>query len=132
MKNNNIPYKQSEIEQLDDNNNVLENINTNEKDNNNIIKEKKEIFNLSVPDKDKRLKSSKSCILGNRYNLGNIQNLTRNQSENFGNCFACYFGCAVSLSGYSPMNYSPYDGRRREENLAIPSDILYQVVKNNN
>ena len=132
LKNNNIPYKQSEIEQLDDNNNVLENINTNEKDNNNIIKEKKEIFNLSVPDKDKRLKSSKSCILGNRYNLGNIQNLTRNQSENFGNCFACYFGCAVSLSGYSPMNYSPYDGRRREENLAIPSDILYQVVKNNN
>ena len=33
-----------------------------------------------------------------------------------GTCFACDIGCSVSSSGYSPMNYSPYNNliRRRE------------------
>ena len=33
-----------------------------------------------------------------------------------GSCFACDVGCSVSRSGYSPMNYSPYNNniRRRE------------------
>ena len=121
--NNNISYKQPKIKcqyenKIDDINNK-ENIN-------NLIKGKKEIFNLALPERNNRLKNSKSCILDNRYNLGKINYLSRNQSANFGNCFACFFGCSVSLSGYSPMNFSPYDGRKREDNLAIPSEILYQ------
>ena len=33
-----------------------------------------------------------------------------------GSCFACDVGCSISRSGYSPMNYSPYNNliRRRE------------------
>ena len=33
-----------------------------------------------------------------------------------GQCFACDVGCSISRSGYSPMNYSPYNNliRRRE------------------
>ena len=37
-------------------------------------------------------------------------------NEYKGACFACDVGCSVSRSGYSPMNYSPYNNliRRRE------------------
>ena len=39
-----------------------------------------------------------------------------NSAEYKGNCFACDVGCSVSKSGYSPMNYVPYNNmiRRRE------------------
>ena len=39
-----------------------------------------------------------------------------NSAEYKGNCFACDVGCSVSRSGYSPMNYVPYNNliRRRE------------------
>ena len=121
--NNNISYKQPKIKCQ--NENKIDDIN-NKENINNLIKGKKEIFNLALPERNNRLKNSKSCILDNRYNLGKINYLSRNQSANFGNCFACFFGCSVSLSGYSPMNFSPYDGRKREDNLAIPSEILYQ------
>ena len=127
LVNNNIPYKQPRIKYQ--NENIIDEMN-NKENINNIIKGKKEIFNLALPERNNRLKNSKSCILDNRYNIGKINYLSRNQSANFGNCFACYFGCSVSLSGYSPMNFSPYDGRKREDNLAIPSEILYQIVKN--
>ena len=37
-------------------------------------------------------------------------------NEYKGACFACDVGCSVSRSGYSPMNYSPYNNliRRRD------------------
>ena len=40
-----------------------------------------------------------------------------NSARYKGNCFACEVGCSVSRSGYSPMNYVPYNNmiRRREE-----------------
>ena len=40
-----------------------------------------------------------------------------NIAEYKGNCFDCDVGCSVSRSGYSPMNYVPYNNliRRREE-----------------
>ena len=40
----------------------------------------------------------------------------KNSLEYKGNCFACDVGCSVSRSGYSPMNYVPYNNmiRRRE------------------
>ena len=130
LLNNNISYKHPKILNPEENTNIEDNLNTN--DDKNIIESKKKIFNLSEQDKNKRLKSSKSCILDNRYKMGNIQNLSRNQSANFGNCFACYFKCSVSLSGYSPMNFSPFDGRKREDNLGLPSEILYNIAVNNN
>ena len=42
-------------------------------------------------------------------------NFMRN-SDYKGACFACDVGCSISRSGYSPMNYSPYNNliRRRE------------------
>ena len=125
LQNNNLPYKKYNIN--------LQNKNINENDNldaineNNIIKEKDELFNLTAPNKDKTLKTCKSGFIeNNRYNLGNENQLTRNLSANLGSCFACYFGCSVSRSGYSPMNYSPYDGRKRHDSLGIPSYILYK------
>jgi hypothetical protein len=127
--NNNISYKQPKIKCQ--NENKIDDIN-NKENINNLIKGKKEIFNLALPERNNRLKNSKSCILDNRYNLGKINYLSRNQSANFGNCFACFFGCSVSLSGYSPMNFSPYDGRKRPESLGIPSYVLYQFGKNCN
>ena len=90
---------------------------------------KKEIFNLNEDDKNNGLKASKSCYLNNRHNIDNIRYLTMNQSANCGNCFACNLGCSVSKSGYSPMNYSPYNGMKRRDNLGIPTHILYQCVK---
>ena len=124
LQNNSIHYKQHNINLQNENMNETDNLNAT--NNNNIIKEKDELFNLTAPNKDKTLKTSKSCFINNnRYNLGNENQLTRNLSANLGPCFACYFGCSVSRSGYSPMNYSPYDGRRRHDNLGIPSYILY-------
>ena len=128
LNNNKISYKQPKIIEHVENLNIKTTDDNNNK--NNIIKEKEEIFNLTVPNKNNNLKTSKSCIINNRYNLGNVNHLFRNQSANFGNCFACNFGCSVSRSGYSPMNYSPYDGRKREDNLGLPSYILYQYSKN--
>ena len=39
------------------------------------------------------------------------------ENEYKNRCFACDLGCSVSRSGYSPMNYSPYNNmiRRREQ-----------------
>ena len=132
LKNNNIPCKKQNIK--------LQNPYINETDELNIIyenetcKDKNKLINLTEPNKDKVLKMSKSCFIdNNRYNLGNSNQLTRNLSANFGSsCFACYFGCSVSRSGYSPMNFSPYDGRKRPESLGIPSYVLYQFGKNCN
>ena len=33
------------------------------------------------------------------------------------NCFACNLGCSVSKSGYSPMNFSPYNNLIRRRNI---------------
>ena len=125
LLNNNISYKTPMIKYA--NNNIIQDNNIDQKDN--IIKEKKEIFNLNEDDKNNGLKTSKSCYLNNRHNIDKIRYLTINQSANFGNCFACNLGCSVSKSGYSPMNYSPYNGMKRRDNLGIPTHILYQCVK---
>ena len=126
LQNNNIHYKKHNINLQNQNMNETDNLNV-INENTNLIKEKDELFNLTAPNKDKTLKTSKSCFIdNNRYNLGNENQLTRNLSANLGSCFACYFGCSVSRSGYSPMNYSPYDGRKRHDNLGIPSHILYK------
>ena len=40
-----------------------------------------------------------------------------NPKQYFSTCFACDLGCSVSRSGYSPMNYSPYDNKIRRRDL---------------
>ena len=40
-----------------------------------------------------------------------------NPKQYFSTCFACDLGCSVSRSGYSPMNYSPYDTKIRRRDL---------------
>ena len=130
---NNISYKQPKIFLQNENINPNNNLNLNEK-NSGVIKEENENenFDFTFINRNNGLKTSKSCVIkNNRYNLGNTNHFFRNQSATFGNCFACYFGCSVSRSGYSPMNYSPYDGRKREDNLYIPTEILYKFEKKN-
>ena len=129
LQSNNLSYKKNKINSQNENINEIPNLNNlNE---NKIIKEKDELFNLTTSNNFRGLKACKSCFIGNnRYNFGNENHLTRNLSANFGSCFACTLGCSVSRSGYSPMTYSPYDGKKRPDNLGIPSYILYQFGKN--
>ena len=77
LQNNSIHYKQHNINLQNENMNQTDNLNAT--NNNNIIKEKPELFNLTAPNKDKTLKTSKSCFINNnRFNLGNENQLTRN------------------------------------------------------
>ena len=50
-------------------------------------------------------------------NENDLYNINRFKSKEQ-NCYACYLGCGVSRSGYSPMNYNPYmqNERRKESN----------------
>ena len=52
-----------------------------------------------------------------KLNYKPIDNSSYNPKEYSGSCFACDVGCAVSITGYSPMTYSPFNNRikRREE-----------------
>ncbi len=47
-----------------------------------------------------------------------------------GSCFACEVGCGVSSSGYSTMNYSPYDNRiKRREHTPLRGEEFTQYNK---
>jgi hypothetical protein len=44
-----------------------------------------------------------------------------------GNCWACNLGCSVSTTGYSPMNFSPYDNNiKRRDITPIKSGTIYE------
>ena len=47
-----------------------------------------------------------------------------------GTCFACYLGCSVSKSGYSCMNYSPYNNRIKRRNIT-PIKVINGFGKKN-
>ena len=47
-----------------------------------------------------------------------------------GNCFACDLGCSVSKSGYSCMNYSPYNNRIKRRNIT-PVKVVNGYGKKN-
>ena len=51
---------------------------------------------------------------GNENDMHNINRFKLKEQ----NCYACYLGCGVSRSGYSPMTYNPYtqNERRKESN----------------
>ena len=86
-----------------------------------------DLFKIGLPswyNKIKNKRSSKRSINYSQCNpesLKKINFLRPNQNpfyddmEYKGSCFACDLGCSVSRSGYSCMNYSPYNNliRRR-------------------
>jgi len=94
----------------------------------NIISDRKNLFDLSFNDKKKYLKYNNSCNFQNFLKLGNINYMTINRSVYIGSCFACDLGCSVSRSGYSPMTYSPYSPikKRRKEITEMPKNIIYE------
>ena len=89
------------------NNNNFYNINP-------IEKNKKEIVGDKINIRDKRDKGRFNYSEVNSDSLQKINFM--DHSEYKGGCFACDVGCSVSRSGYSPMNYCPYNNfiRRRE------------------
>ena len=38
-----------------------------------------------------------------------------------GSCWACDVGCSVSTTGYSPMNFSPYNNKFKRQNVTYVS-----------
>jgi hypothetical protein len=94
----------------------------------NIISDRKNIFDLSFSDKKKYMKNNNSCFFQNYLKLGSIKYMTRYRSVYKGLCFACYLGCSVSKSGYSPMTYSPYFSMKkmRKEITEMPKNIIYE------
>ena len=87
-------------------------LNNNKNDNireNNFQKETNESFSK----KGKNLKRIKS--------YENMPNFTD------GNCWACNLGCSVSTTGYSTMNFSPYDPNiKRREVTPIKEGTIYE------
>ena len=73
------------------------------------------LMNESQNLRDKRYKGQYTYSEVSSDEFKKIQ-FTNNSSEYKGNCFACDVGCSVSRSGYSPMNFVPYNNmiRRRE------------------
>ena len=67
----------------------------------NIISDRKNIFDLSFSDKKKYMKYNNSCFFQNYLKLGGIKYITRYRSVYKSLCFACNLGCSVSKSGYS-------------------------------
>ena len=92
------------------------------------MNEKKYAFDLPHSTKkiNIRLSVNNSCFFRNYMQLGNINYKTRSKSVYVGSCFACDLGFSVSMSGYSPMTFSPYNGEKRQECGVIPPNIVYE------
>ena len=43
-----------------------------------------------------------------------------------GTCWACDVGCSVSTTGYSPMNFSPYNNIRRRDVTPVKPGTKYE------
>ena len=88
--------------------------------------------------KIKNKRSSKRSINYSQCNpesLKKINFLRPNQNpfyddmEYKGSCFACDLGCSVSRSGYSCMNYSPYNNRIKRKNVT-PIKVINENWQN--
>ena len=87
----------------------------------------------------KRNKKVKDLITYSQCNPGSLKkiNFLRPYKDPFyddfeykGNCFACDLGCSVSKSGYSCMNYSPYNNRIQRRNVT-PIKVISGYGKKN-
>ena len=87
----------------------------------------------------KRNKKERDLITYSQCNPGSLKkiNFLRPYKDPFyddfeykGNCFACDLGCSVSKSGYSCMNYSPYNNRIQRRNVTPIKVIIGNGKKN--
>ena len=53
------------------------------------------------------------------------------ENEYKSSCFACDVGCSISKSGYSPMNFSPYNNLIRRRNITPLTGKNKKKKKNN-
>ena len=96
------------------------------------VKDRNKVYHINEPsrlnNKKKNLKNKKgnkklnpkersNNSLKKIKNMSSYKNLIFNSSENKLNCLACDVGCSVSKSGYSIMNFSPYNNRIRRRNI---------------
>ena len=87
----------------------------------------------------KRNRKERDLITYSQCNPGSLKkiNFLRPYKDPFyddfeykGNCFACDLGCSVSKSGYSCMNYSPYNNRIQRRNVT-PIKVITGYAKKN-
>ena len=121
LYNNSNHYMNKKI--IIDNKNNFEKANEDSKKDN-LFNGKKIISDLPEPKKNKNLTINKSCIFENFLKLGNINFFPRSKSVYVGSCFACDLGFSISRSGYSPMTFSPYNGKRREDCAKISTYLI--------
>ena len=100
---------------------------------NNFRKRKDKIKNRRKNKKQKNIINYSEC---NPYSIKKI-NFIRPFKEQFydgmeykGTCFACDVGCCVSKSGYSTMNYSPYNNLIRRRSMT-PIKIIDEYDNKN-
>ena len=103
--------KINNIDKENKNNNDLNKININKIKTNDICKKEKfDNSENSYPEQNQNYR---------RQNSSKLFLNKRNDNTNYyqGSCFACDVGCAVSISGYSPMNYSPYNNKIKRRDV---------------
>jgi hypothetical protein len=85
------------------------------------------VFDLPNTTKNKEIHLNNSCFFKNVMKLGKVNYIHRSKSAFIGACFACDLGFAVSISGYSPMTFSPYDHvTKREACGLLPKSVVYE------
>ena len=91
-----------------------------------IINGRKYMFDLPLTARNRKINLNKSCFFESFIKLGKVNYTSRSKSAYIGSCFACDLGFSISRSGYSPMTFSPYDKKRREECGVLPKYIVYE------
>ena len=91
------------------------------------INGKKHVFDLPNSTKNQKTKLNNSCFFENMMELGEPHEIHRSKTAFIGACFACDLGFGVSITGYSPMTFSPYDHvTKREECRVLPESVVFE------
>ena len=91
------------------------------------INGKKYASYLTNSTKNLKTKLNNSCFFENMMELGEPHEIHRSKTAFFGACFACDLGFGVSISGLSPMTFSPYDHvTKREECGVLPESVVFE------
>ena len=91
------------------------------------INGKKYVFDLPNSEKNRKAKLNNSWNNENTMDLGEVYEIHRSKTAFIGACFACDLGFAVSVSGYSPMTFSPYDHVTKREACGIlPKSVVFE------
>ena len=116
LSNNTYPNEYIINENISNPNPQIKNLNNN----NPIIKERK-----IEKEKDENFEDKNRFIKNQK--LKRIKSYDIIPYFTDGNCWACNLGCSVSTTGYSPMNFSPYDNNiKRRDITPIKSGTIYE------